>query len=103
MKLSEILNAKLIRIPLLQSNKQDIILEMLDVLVESGKISDREKVLQSVLEREQMMSTGIGNSVAIPHGKSSGVEELQVALGITAQDINFDALDGKPVRIIFML
>ncbi len=103
MKLSEMLREDLIRIPLQKSEKVEIIHEMIDVLTAGGKIKNREKVLQSVLEREKMMSTGIGNSVAIPHGKSSGVEELSVGLGIANQDINFDALDGKPVRIIFML
>lgn len=103
MKLSEILNEKLIKIPLEKFDKKDIIAEMIDVLSRSGKVLDKEKVVQAVLEREQMMSTGIGNSVAIPHGKSQGVQELIVALGITSQDVNFDALDGKPVRIVFML
>lgn len=103
MKLGEVLNENLIKIPLQKFEKKEIITEMIDVLTASGKILDREKVLQAVLEREQMMSTGIGNSVAIPHGKSQGVQELVVGLGITPQDVNFDALDGKPVRIVFML
>lgn len=103
MKLGDVLNENLIKIPLLKSDKKEIITEMIDVLTASGKIVDRNKVLQAVLEREQMMSTGIGNSVAIPHGKSQGVQELVVGLGITPQDVNFDALDGKPVRIVFML
>ncbi len=103
MKLGEVLNESLIKIPLQKFDKKEIITEMIDVLTASGKIMDRNKVLQSVLEREQMMSTGIGNSVAIPHGKSQGVQELVVGLGITSQDVNFDALDGKPVRIVFML
>jgi fructose-specific phosphotransferase system IIA component len=103
MKLGDALNENLIKIPLQRFDKKEIITEMIDVLTASGKILDREKVLNAVLEREQMMSTGIGNSVAIPHGKSQGVQELVVALGITPQDVNFDALDGKPVRIVFML
>lgn len=103
MKLGDVLNENLIKIPLQKSDKKEIITEMIDVLTTSGKIVDRNKVLQAVLEREQMMSTGIGNSVAIPHGKSQGVQELVVGLGITPQDVNFDALDGKPVRIVFML
>jgi len=103
MKLSEVLNESLIRIPLEQSEKKEIITELVTVLNSSGKISDKDKVLQAVLEREQMMSTGIGNSVAVPHGKSAGVQDLLVALGITAQDVQFEALDGKPVRIVFML
>ncbi|MBX7151517.1 PTS sugar transporter subunit IIA [bacterium] len=103
MKLSEILTEQLIKIPLEKFDKKDIIAEMIEVLSHSGKVLDKEKVVQAVLEREQMMSTGIGNSVAIPHGKSQGVQDLIVALGITSQDVNFDALDGKPVRIVFML
>ncbi len=103
MKLSEILKADLIKIPLQKTDKKEIILEMIDTLSAAGKIQDREKVMQSVLEREQMMSTGIGNGVAIPHGKSNAVQELVVALGIAPQDVNFEALDGKPVRIVFML
>jgi fructose-specific phosphotransferase system IIA component len=103
MKLGDVLNENLIKIPLQKFDKKEIITEMIDVLDSAGKIQDREKVLQAVLEREQMMSTGIGNSVAIPHGKTQGVQELVVALGITSQDVNFDALDGKPVRIVFML
>lgn len=103
MKLCEILNENLIRIPIQSVVKKDIIVELIDLLNASGKISDKDKALQAVLEREQMMSTGIGNGVAIPHGKSPGVQELIVALGVTAQDVSFDSLDGKPVRIVFML
>jgi fructose-specific phosphotransferase system IIA component len=103
MKLAEILTESLIRIPLQSVTKSEIIRELIDVLDVCGKILDKSKILQAVLEREQMMSTGIGNSVAIPHGKSSGVQDLAVALGITDHDVNFEALDGKPVRIVFML
>jgi fructose-specific phosphotransferase system IIA component len=103
MKLGDILKENLIKIPLEKTDKKEIILEMIDTMAAAGKIQDREKVMQSVLEREQMMSTGIGNGVAIPHGKSQAVQELVVALGIASQDVNFEALDGKPVRIVFML
>ncbi|MCB0833498.1 MAG: PTS sugar transporter subunit IIA [Bacteroidetes bacterium] len=103
MKLCEVLTGNLIRIPLQSFEKKEIITELVDILSSNGKLDDRDKVLQAVLERETMMSTGIGNGVAIPHGKSQGVPELAVALGITSQDVNFDSLDGRPVRIVFML
>jgi fructose-specific phosphotransferase system IIA component len=103
MKLGEILNENLIKIPLTKTLKNDVIAEMIDVVESTGKITDKETVLQAVLEREKMMSTGIGNCVAIPHGKTPATEELVIALGITAHDIDFEALDGKPVRIIFLL
>jgi fructose-specific phosphotransferase system IIA component len=103
MKLSEVLTEALVRIPLQNFEKQGIIEELINVMDHEHKIQDHNKVLQAVLEREKMMSTGIGNGVAIPHGKSQGVEELAVALGITSQEVNFDSLDGKPVRIVFLL
>ncbi len=103
MRLGDILNDSLIKIPLVQTAKNDVIAEMVDLVLTTGKITDRKAVLEAVLEREKMMSTGIGNSVAIPHGKSPAAEELVVALGITAGDIDFEALDGKPVRIVFLL
>lgn len=103
MKLSDILTADLIKIPLQNKSKKEIIEEMVEVADKSGKIKDRNKVLKSVFDREEMMSTGIGNNVAIPHGKSNGVEELSVALGVSDSDIDFDSLDGKPVRLVFLL
>jgi len=103
MKLGEILDESLIKIPIENIEKKAIIKEMIDVLDGSGKIKEKESVLQAVLEREQMMSTGIGNGVAIPHGKSAGSEDLIVSLGITSEEVDFEALDNKPVRIVFLL
>lgn len=103
MKLGDVLTESLIRIPLLKKDKTEIIGELIDILEPGGILYDKNKVLEAVLEREKIMSTGIGNSVAIPHGKSPEVKELTVSMGVTAQDVDFESLDGKPVRIIFML
>lgn len=103
MKLSDILNTDLIKIPLQNNAKKEIIEEMIELAYKSGKIKDRNKVLKAVFDREDMMSTGIGNNVAIPHGKSNGVDQLSVALGVSDSDIDFDSLDGKPVRLVFLL
>ena len=59
--------------------------------------------MQAVLAREAVMSTGVGDEIAIPHGKAEGVEDIIAALGITKEPVNFDSLDNKPVRLIWLL
>ena len=66
-------------------------------------ITDREKVLQAVLEREKIMSTGIGDGIAIPHGKSDAVNGLAAALGIHKRGVDFESLDGEPAYVFFLL
>lgn len=103
MRLSDILDIGSIRIPLRGRNKTEIIEEMVDILVESGKVTDREGVLVALLEREKLMSTGVGDGVAIPHARSDGVNGLMAAFGRTAEEIDYQALDEKPVRLILLL
>ena len=72
--------------------------------LEIGKvISDRDKVLGAVLEREKIMSTGIGDGIAIPHGKSEAVIKLAAALGTQRRGVDFEALDGEPAYVFFLL
>lgn len=103
MKLGDVLTESLIKVPLDKSSKEDIIAELIDLIVPTGKLINKENVLKAVQDREKIMSTGIGNAVAIPHGKSPDSPVLTVSMGVTKQDIDFESLDGKPVRIIFML
>lgn len=103
MNLSELLTQDVIRIPLENTDKNRIIEEMVDILAQNKKIKDRDSVLQAVLDRERVMSTGMGDGVAIPHAKSDGVDELVSAFGITKQDVDFKSIDEKPVRMIFLL
>ena len=67
-----------------------------------GMIQDREKALQAILEREEKMSTGMNNGVAIPHGKTDSVERLIVAVGLKERGIEFESQDGSPSRIFIM-
>jgi mannitol/fructose-specific phosphotransferase system IIA component (Ntr-type) len=64
---------------------------------------DPEQILEAVREREKVLSTGIGNGVAIPHGKSSSVGQLTLAAGVAPRGVDFEALDGKPVQLFFLL
>ncbi len=103
MKLSNLLSPELIKIPLESKDKEGVIREMVDVLSKNGKVIDPEAVLEAVLEREKVMSTGVGQGIAIPHGKTESVTGVVAALGISPDDIDFQAIDEQPVHIVFLL
>ena len=85
--------------------KEDVIREMAALLANAGAIRDRDvpKLVQILLQREALGSTGIGQSVAIPHGKSDCVTKLVAAFGVSRTGVNFDSLDGEPVHLFFLL
>ena len=103
MRLKDLLSGDVIRIPLENTEKNAIIEEMVDILDKAGKLKDKKAVLKAVLEREQVMSTGMGDGIAIPHAKTDGVEKLIAAFGVTKEPVDFKSIDNKPVRIIFLL
>ena len=103
MTLMEILSGKSVIIGLKGQSKREILEELVNELEVGDKITDRDKVLQAVLEREDIMSTGIGHGIAIPHGKSEYATRLGGVLGIKSDGINFNALDGKKTYIFFLL
>ncbi len=106
MKIIDILNENLIKTNLIGNTKEEIINEMIDLLISSNvsnKILDKEKVRACIFEREKIMSTGVGNGFAIPHGKTDAVSDIVAAFGITAKPIDYQSLDEKPVRLVFLL
>jgi fructose-specific phosphotransferase system IIA component len=103
MRLTDILKPQNIKIPLAATTKTDAITELVNVLAASGDVTDPTKVLESVLERESTRTTGIGNGLAIPHGKTTGTSDLVMAIGRPATPIDFQAIDGRPVTIIWLL
>jgi len=103
MILTQILEPACIRVPLQGKNKEAIITELVDVLNAGGSLQDRDSVLQAVLAREQLRSTGIGSGIAIPHGKCKGVRDLVMAMGISHQGVDFQSIDEKPVYIVVLL
>ena len=93
-------------VPTLASAKRDeAIAELVDALVSAGTIPDgeRDAFLKAVIAREKKGSTGFGHGVAVPHVKSPNVERLAVAIGISGEGVEFNALDRKPVHSIFLL
>ena len=103
MLLTDLLTLERIKIPLQSSTKEEVLRELVQVLTRNHGVDEPEEVLRAVREREAVLSTGIGNGVAIPHGKSAMVTELMMAAGRTASPVEFDSLDGQPVRLLFML
>lgn len=103
MKIVDILKPVFIKLPLKSSTKPDSIKELLASISRNDIIRNQEKVLTAVFEREKIMSTGVGNGVAIPHCKHEDCKEFAIALGISKEGVDFDAIDKKPAYIIFLL
>ena len=102
MLLTDLLTIDRIKIPLHAATKDEALRELVQVIGSHG-VEEPDELLRAVREREAVLSTGIGNGVAIPHGKSSQVPELVMAAGRTAKPVDFDSLDGQPVQLLFML
>jgi fructose-specific phosphotransferase system IIA component len=103
MRLTEILSSECIKVPLTATDKRGIIAEMVELVDAAGDLTDRQQMLQATLEREATRTTGIGNGLAIPHGKCAAVGNLIMAVGKTNQPVDFDSVDGKPVTIVIFL
>lgn len=102
--LTELLAPDRIRIPLRSRDKAGVIAELSRFLARAAGVPEEDDAIrEAVLEREAVLSTGIGGGVAIPHGKTSRVEELVLVAGKTEEPIDFEALDGRPVRLVLML
>lgn len=102
MDLMTILTPEMISLHLSGTTKDEIIDELIDVAMKSGKISDRNEAKTAVLEREARMSTGMKHGIAIPHGKTGTVAELVACVGISDNEVDFDALDHRGCRIYIM-
>jgi fructose PTS system EIIBC or EIIC component len=103
MKISDILTEDLIVARLKGSSKEEIIDAMVQLVGKSPKVLDTGKVHAAIFEREKIMSTGVGNGFAIPHGKTDAVTEIVAGFAVTEKEIDYDSLDEKPVRLVFLL
>jgi fructose-specific phosphotransferase system IIA component len=103
MKISEVLDESLISNSIPGDDKEEVLNHMIELVSKSHKVKDKEKVRDAIFDREKIMSTGVGKGFAIPHGKTDGVSDIVAAFGVTENEINFESLDGEPVRLIFLL
>ncbi len=103
MKITEFLSKKGIKIGLEATEKEPVLKELVEVLAEVKDVGDKKNIVKSLIERENLGSTGIGQGIAIPHGKTDKVDELVAILGISHKGVNFESLDGELVYIFFLL
>jgi len=103
MNLLDLLAEENIALDLPTGDKTAVIEALVGLLARSGHVSDAKTVVEDILERERLMSTGVGAGVAIPHAQSRGALKLAMAFGRTHEDIDFKSLDGKPVGLFFLI
>jgi len=103
MNLTEIVSPSCVKAPLEATDKRGVIDELVDLLAADNKVRDADALKEAVWVREQTRTTGIGHGLAIPHGKTTCCDRLVMAVGRTSEPIEFESVDGKPVRLIFLL
>ena len=103
MKIVEFLNEKAVTGNIEAINKEGVLRELVDLLAKAEGIMNKEELVKALINREALGSTGIGQGVGIPHAKTNAVKRLVAAFGISHRGVNFDALDGEPVYIFFLL
>ncbi len=102
-EIHQLLNRDTVRVGLPGETKNEVLNNLIDLLEGQPGVRDLEKVRQAVFARENVMSTGVGKGLALPHAKTDAVDRTVAALAITEKPVDFDAIDGKPVRILFLL
>lgn len=105
MKLSAMIPSEAIIERLESTDKKSVVTEMVGVLVAAGRIAEESSaaVVKALMNREELGSTGIGKGVAVPHAKHDGVQGLVLAFGRSEKGIEFAALDGQPVWLVFLI
>ena len=103
MKISQYLKKEFCVMNLKSETKEEAIREIVSVLDGPGKIRDKDKFIEDILEREQLGSTGIGHNVAIPHARTDVIEGFVIGMGRSEKGIDFNSIDGKKAHIIFLM
>lgn len=103
MYLSEMINEQAIRLDLAARDKDSCIKELVQLLEAAHRVNTKGEILSKVLQRESMTSTGIGNGVAIPHGKTRLLDHLVAACGVSPGGMDFDSMDGEPAHLFILL
>ncbi len=103
MNVAQVLKKENIIAGLSAQSKNEALEKLVQILYEGGYLEDKDAFLADVLHREEISTTGIGNGIAIPHGKSSAVKETTVAIGRLTSSLEWESVDDKPVELIVLL
>lgn len=102
-KLTDYLNPQAIELDVDAGSKEEVLARLVEILVRNGRLPAQNTLLESLVEREGLGSTGVGHGVAIPHARSNEIQGFAIALGRTREAVDFDAVDGQPTRLFFLL
>lgn len=103
MALVDLIRPEIIKVPLVARSKPEVIRELVETLRDAGRISEVGPVCDALMARESLGSTGLEMGIAVPHAKTTAVLSLTMALGICPGGIDFQAIDGQPSKIFFLL
>jgi PTS system nitrogen regulatory IIA component len=103
MRILDILSEKSIVPELKARSKKQVLEELIDALRQDKPELDRDRLMAVLLERERLGSTGIGDGIAIPHGKLKDIDQLMLSFGRSTEGVDFESMDGKPVHLVFLL
>lgn len=103
MRIVDLLDIKGIDLDLKVSNKAEAIDKIVDLMDNTGNLNDKEEYKKAILAREELSTTGIGDGIAIPHGKTKAVKKASLAAAVCKNGVDYDALDGAPVYLFFMI
>lgn len=103
MKLTDYLKPEYIEVGLKANSKEDLLEAMLRLAAKNPHVLDAKKVRTAVMEREKIMSTGVGKNFAIPHGKTDAVDDVVLSFAVTAEPVDYASMDNEPVRLCLLL
>ena len=103
MKITDLLTKESIDLNVKASNKKDVIEQAVELMEQNGNINNKEEYLKLVIKREEEGSTGVGEGIAIPHGKGGVISEPGLAAMVIPDGVDFESLDGKPVKLLFLI
>ena len=103
MLLADLLVEGRVKVPLTGGTKDEVLAELVELVAAGMAPGAATPILEAVRQREREMTTGFGDGIAIPHGRTPTVDALGIAAGVTREPIDYDAVDGEPVRLVFLL
>lgn len=99
----DLFTMEVIKVGLTAKDKPGVLRELLQILIDAGKVTDGDAVLDALLKREALQSTGLEAGIAVPHAKTTAVGSLTLAIGIAPEGIDFDAIDHQPSKLFFLM
>ena len=103
MKLTDYITPGHVKIRLEGDSKEEVIEELVSLLVDTSDVEDPDAIYEAVMNREREGSTGLEKGVAIPHAKSDAVKKLSIVIGVSREGVDFEAQDGKPSHLFFLM